>query len=262
MSNIDRRPQATAHDRAHTRPLDPVSVAHGTAEVFRRLVHEVAGLVDGSLRYIRLAQRDAERTQAEVRAEYLNAAGAALDRAADLIHDAMRAPLHQMPRADAVAGRSGAQHSIHETIAHAIAVHRPLAEERQISIDVDLEDSLHAVPGAMVFPIVSNAIKNAIDASFDGARITVRARIATHDGTERLEVEVLDIGTGVSMPEEIMFAPGYTTKRTGHGLGLAIARDIAEQLGGQIRLEPRTDGPGARFNFLMPIAPEDAEGTS
>ncbi len=61
------------------------------------------------------------------------------------------------------------------------------------------------------------------------------------------------------MPEEMMFAPGYTTKRNGHGLGLAIARDIAEQLGGQIRLEPRSDAPGARFTFLMLMPAGDAE---
>ncbi len=183
MSNIHRRPLPTSPDRAPTRPLDPISVAQGTAEVFRRLVHEIAGLVDGSLRYVRLAQRDGNRTTTDVRAEYLDAATAALDRAAELIHDAMRAPLDRALGGEVIAGRSTGKHSIHETISHAIVVHRPLATERNITIDADLEDVLHTRPGAPVFPIVSNAIKNAIDASPDGAGVHVRAQGITTGAT-------------------------------------------------------------------------------
>lgn len=255
MSNTDRRPAATpTGSRAATRPLDPVAVAQGTTEVFRRLVHELAGLVDGSLRYIRLAQRDPQITRAVSTTDHLGAASAALDRAASLLHDAMRTGADSLESVGAVLAHPDHAHSIHETIAHAIAVVLPVAEDRRITITADIADALAHHTGCPVFPIVSNAVRNAVDASPPGSTVIVRA-ILERGAPDHLFVEVIDAGPGVAMPEELMFAPGYTTKPTGSGLGLAIARDIAEQLGGTIHLEPRPDPPGARFTVRVPVPP-------
>ena len=253
MGNTDRRSSATPTSRAPTRPLDPVSVAQGTSEVFRRLVHEIAGLVDGSLRYVRLAQRDPDIARAVASLEHLSAASAALDRAASLLHDAMRSRTDAGLPVGAILAHSDTAHSLHETIAHAVAVHLPLAEDRRIAIEADIDDRLRTRAGAPVFPIVSNAIRNAVDASPDGATVRVRALLEPGADRDALFVEVIDCGSGVAMPEELLFAPGYTTKPTGSGLGLAIARDIAEQLEGEIHLEPRPDPPGARFTLRVPL---------
>jgi signal transduction histidine kinase len=260
MSNIDRRPAATpAGSRTATRPLDPVSVAQGTTEVFRRLVHELAGLVDGSLRYIRLAQRDPRITSAVTTADHLGAASAALDRAASLLHDAMRTGADSLESVGAVLAHPDHAHSIHETIAHAIAVITPAADDRRITITADIADALTHRTGCPVYPIVSNAVRNAVDASPAGSTVVVRA-IIEPGAPDHLFVEVIDAGPGVAMPEELMFAPGYTTKPAGSGLGLAIARDIAEQLGGEIHLDHRPDPPGARFTLRVPVPPAQTPG--
>jgi len=46
--------------------------------------------------------------------------------------------------------------------------------------------------------------------------------------------------------------PFYSTKRAGTGLGLALAREIAEAHGGQIRLANRDDG-GLAVTLILPL---------
>jgi signal transduction histidine kinase len=76
-------------------------------------------------------------------------------------------------------------------------------------------------------------------------------------------LEVLDRGAGV--PEEIatrIFEPYVSSKQRGSGLGLALVRDIAQQHGGDVTLEPR-EGGGTRARLTLPLAgPAPAEGAS
>ncbi len=94
-----------------------------------------------------------------------------------------------------------------------------------------------------------NLVRNAADAALEtGGGVTVGWRL---DG-EDLEVEVLDEGPGLS-EEADLFVPFYTTKPEGSGIGLALARQIAESHGGSLRLENRSDRPGCRATVRLPL---------
>jgi signal transduction histidine kinase len=79
------------------------------------------------------------------------------------------------------------------------------------------------------------------------------------DGT--LHVVVADDGEGFrdTDPGEI-FKPGFTTKASGSGYGLFLARRILEEHGGRIAARPRPDG-GALVELCLPVEPPGASSS-
>lgn len=101
-----------------------------------------------------------------------------------------------------------------------------------------------------------NLIKNAHEAG--GSQVEVELEI-TCAGTQQL-IEVRDRGSGMSQTVLAQaLLPFYSTKRSGTGLGLALAREIAEAHGGRIQLANR-EGGGLSVTLDLPWsrAPADA----
>ena len=91
--------------------------------------------------------------------------------------------------------------------------------------------------------IMLNLILNAIDASQGGEQVLVNATAVNGS----IAIEVSDRGPGLTPEQqEHLFEPFYTTKTTGHGLGLAVSRELAQSMGASLswRSEP---GQGATF---------------
>ncbi|MFW6099350.1 MAG: two-component system sensor histidine kinase NtrB, partial [Thermodesulfobacteriota bacterium] len=95
-----------------------------------------------------------------------------------------------------------------------------------------------------------NIIKNAVEAVSDGGRVTLRVKEV---GRAWARIEISDTGTGLT-PEarKQVFDPGYTTKKKGLGLGLALAHEIIQGHGGQIRVMSEPDA-GTTVEILLPL---------
>ncbi len=98
-----------------------------------------------------------------------------------------------------------------------------------------------------------NIISNAAEASAStGGRVNVRARMAAFGATPTIEIEVADTGPGIPRADlGRVFVPGFTTKETGSGVGLAIAERVVSAHHGRIRLDSEP-GQGTRVIVVLP----------
>lgn len=99
--------------------------------------------------------------------------------------------------------------------------------------------------------VLENLIKNGIDALVDG-KGTITVRLADNpDGGAY--VYVSDTGRGIAARDRNnIFDPGYTTKKRGWGMGLALVKRIVTQYhGGQVKVES-TSQHGTTFQVSLP----------
>ena len=84
-------------------------------------------------------------------------------------------------------------------------------------------------------------------------------RLQTRFGNARAVISVEDRGTGIA-PEDLahIFDPYFTTRRAGTGLGLPIAKNIVEGLGGTLSISSRA-GEGTSIRIDLPLS-APAEG--
>jgi signal transduction histidine kinase len=105
-----------------------------------------------------------------------------------------------------------------------------------------------------------NLIKNALQALPEGPAGQREGRVAV--ATERAEngrarSTVTDNGSGI--PEDLrekIFQPSFSTKTSGMGLGLAIAKKSVEELGGDIGFDTER-GAGTTFWIELPLAEQE-----
>ena len=117
-------------------------------------------------------------------------------------------------------------------------------------VDGDLPDEPARLDRAQMEQALLNLLKNAHESGSAPDDVTLRIRRLP--GV--LRIEVLDRGSGMS--EAVLanaLVPFYSTKRSGTGLGLALAREIAEAHGGRIGLANR-EGGGLGVTMVLPVS--------
>ena len=127
---------------------------------------------------------------------------------------------------------------------------------RQVSLRLDLSPHAPTVKGDRVQlqQVVLNLLLNALDAASTSdhhPRIVLVKTEAADD--HPIHLFVRDTGPGL-LPgsEHHVFEPFYTTKTSGTGMGLAIARSIVEAHGGSIWAATGS-GSGAEFHLTLPV---------
>lgn len=104
--------------------------------------------------------------------------------------------------------------------------------------------------------LISNLLRNAIDAVDEGGEIDARVETVGSN----VELTVTDNGPGIPEEErERIFDLHHSTKPNGSGLGLALARREVEHLGGAIDVEVRRDS-GTTLRVRLPLASESPLG--
>jgi signal transduction histidine kinase len=121
---------------------------------------------------------------------------------------------------------------------------------------LELEPAAEAQPadvdGTAIFHALLNLMKNAAEASPNG-RGEVRLRSSLDGGSIRIEVE--DNGPGIPPELAARILEGFhsTKGHAGTGLGLLIARRIAEGHGGRLEFRNPAQG-GCIFSIVLPAA--------
>lgn len=138
------------------------------------------------------------------------------------------------------------------------------ANEHGVSLIVDdpAPDTAIEVDDNLMQSVLSNLIRNAVDAvaGLDEDRRRVSVTTCVEDDGWR--VDVADAGEGVADAlRDQLFQPFVSGRRGGVGLGLAVAKRFAELHGGTLEL---VDGSlsGACFRVRVPLASPDAPETS
>ena len=122
----------------------------------------------------------------------------------------------------------------------------------RVTIDVDVPASLPSVvvDRVLLARAITNMIENALHAMPGGGTLTIAAEAAPPVVT----LSVIDTGTGMD-PDALrrIFEPYFSTKATGTGLGLTIAKRNVELNGGKIHVQS-SPGKGTTVTIELPIA--------
>jgi len=140
-------------------------------------------------------------------------------------------------------------------VTEAVDIVRPQLDEAQVTIDVAV-----VAPGPVILAdkillvqVLVNLLRNAIDAMRDTppeARLISIAAAVQDDAAVVFSVADCGPGLAAATMDEI-FAPFFTTKPDGLGLGLTICRSVAEAHGGRLWAAGNPAG-GASFFLSMP----------
>src|SRR5216684_5758219 len=97
--------------------------------------------------------------------------------------------------------------------------------------------------------VFQNVIANAVQLSPDGSEV----RVAAMSCGEEIVCTVTDEGPGLQTEEtERVFAPFYSRRKGGIGLGLSITRKIVAAHHGEIAIANREDAGGAVVTIILP----------
>jgi signal transduction histidine kinase len=129
-----------------------------------------------------------------------------------------------------------------------------------VSLRTELAPALPMILGDRIQlqQVIINLVMNGIEAMqsvTDRPReLVIRSR---QDEARQVLVSVTDCGVGISAENaDRLFNAFFTTKSGGMGMGLSICRSIVEAHGGRLSASGNV-GPGATFQFVLPLHQED-----
>jgi signal transduction histidine kinase len=243
--------------------------APSVAKLAAKVAHELNNPLDAVLRFVSLAQRKNQLGNPTDVERHLADAQTGLQRMAEILRELM-----DIGRQTHEILTQPQRVPLDDILAQATRTIAALAEQKAVRVMV--ENHITAAPTAgydlRLAQILSNLLKNAVEASPENTavRLSVNLQPSTDGGpkqaslfstdhwpltTGRLTITIEDSGPGIDpavLPR--LFTPFATTKPRGkgHGLGLAISRELTLSLGGALTLE-NAPGGGCRATICLPV---------
>lgn len=145
----------------------------------------------------------------------------------------------------------------------------PQARARGLELRLVLDPGVHPFlsgDAPALQQVLANLVANALKFTEQGG-VTLRVTQSwTQDGRDGIGFSVEDTGIGIPPALQARIFDSFTqaedgTNRAygGTGLGLTIAKELVELMGGRLALDS-AQGRGARFSFVVPLPPAPAEG--
>ena len=153
--------------------------------------------------------------------------------------------------------------NIHSILDRALLLNEETSRQNNIVLNREYDPSLPEVIGNQdqLMQVFLNIVKNAVEVMPSGGRLTVVTRMSDlftsvqADGRKHrlMVVKIIDTGPGIKQEHlQDIFAPFFTTKDRGVGLGLALSYQIVQEHLGTIRVESR-EGEGTIFSVYLPL---------
>lgn len=215
--------------------------------IARAIGHEIRNFLGVILGRVQLMDRHVERTGDEKLRSDLKQIRDQLDNLADLSKQIMESTergVHPQPT------------DVNRFLLQQVEMLRPYPTLEGVEIVPELspDAAMAEFDRGQIRQVVVNLIKNAAEAMRDADPrveapvVTVRSRAL---GRDRVRIEVADNGPGIppSLQEKV-FDLLFTTKKYGHGFGLATCRAILLKHNGRIDL---VSEPGAGATFLLEL---------
>ena len=153
---------------------------------------------------------------------------------------------------------------IAQVVDDAVAIIRPLAQENNLTLEVDIDASLpsHVIGDkAHLRQVLMNLAGNAVKFTKEGG---IRVHVSQEGllGEDKVRIRFAISDTGIGIPDEDqakVFEPLTQAQNTikgkygGTGLGLTIVKRLVEAMGGELSLQSM-EGAGSTFSFVIEVA--------
>jgi signal transduction histidine kinase len=141
------------------------------------------------------------------------------------------------------------------TLSEAVSLASKQGRRQGVKITSSLPEDLprFRLDAAQIKTCFLNILTNAIQAMPGGGEVDIEAEIIRGSVSGFLQLRFRDTGPGIPPQDrERVFAPFYSTKATGFGLGLAITKKIVDDHGGRIYVTDRAT-PGTVMVVELPL---------
>ncbi len=228
-----------------------------------QFAHELANLLDGSMRNVSLVRSLLDDKDAPAQGAAAIAATDDLLLRLQTAEQGMKQMATLIKRWMQESGQPAVKlHrrgvTLQQAIEQARELHRPAAAALGIEIRAEVSDEAALLPAGAVAPVLANAIRNSIEAISDNPKHAADGMIEVRAEVRGGEVKLTIADNGPGLARSVVdfagvFAFGLSTKADGHGHGLTLCKEIAEQLGGTLRVANRDRTRGAIVTLTYPI---------